>query len=172
MCINANAWISEFHAFASKSIVSPELAEMTKPSKSAISAWIALNRAQRRIFEMVEADLKSAGLPPLVWYDVLLELWRQPGRRLRQSDLERRMLFPQYQISRLVDRLEGEKLVRRERCADDARAHWVAISDDGLALRQRMWPLYAAAIQRHVGEKLSDREASLIAEGLSKLLPR
>jgi DNA-binding MarR family transcriptional regulator len=62
-------------------------------------------------------------------------------------------------------------LVRRERCADDARAHWVAISDVGLALRQRMWPLYAAAIQRHLGEKLSDREASLIAEGLRKLLP-
>jgi len=144
---------------------------MAKPSKSVVDAWIALNRAQRRVFETIEAELKSAGQPPLAWYDVLLELWREPGGRLRQSDLEHKMLFPQYGISRLVDRLEREKLVRRERCEDDARAYWVAISDKGLALRQRMWPPYAAAIQRHLGEKLSDQEAALIAEGLRKLVP-
>lgn len=144
---------------------------MARPSKSAIDAWIALNRAQRYVLEAIEAELKSAGLPPLAWYDVMLELWREPGGRLRQADLERRMLFPQYGVSRLVDRLEREKLVHRERCDDDGRAYWVAISDKGLDLRQRMWPIYAAAIQRHLGEKLSDQEAARIAEGLRKLVP-
>jgi DNA-binding MarR family transcriptional regulator len=144
---------------------------MAKPSKSVVDAWIALNRAQRHVFETIEVELKSARLPPLTWYDVLLELWREPGGRLRQADLEHRTLFPQYGISRLIDRLEREKLVRRERCADDARACWVVISDKGLALRQRMWPLYAAAIQRHLGKKLSDQEAARIAEGLRKLVP-
>src|SRR3982074_2756768 len=132
---------------------------MARPSKSVVEAWIALNRAQRHAFDAVEAELKAAGLPALAWYDVLLELGREAGRRLRQSDLEHRMLFPQYGISRLVDRLEREKLVRRERCEDDARAHWVVITDKGLALRARMWPPYAAAIERHVGERLTDEEA-------------
>src|SRR5258708_42948 len=144
---------------------------MAKPSKSVVDAWIALNRAQRHTFETIEAELKAVGMPPLAWYDVLLELWREPGGRLRQGDLEHKMLFPQYGISRLVDRLESEKLVRRERCTDDARAWWVEITDKGLALRQRMWPLYAAAIQRHLGEKLSDHEAAQIALGLRKLAP-
>jgi len=144
---------------------------MARPSKSVVDAWIALNRAQRHVVAAIEAELKSAGLPPLAWYDVLLELWRAPGGRLRQGDLEHKMLFPQYGISRLVDQLEREKLVRRERCEDDARAYWVAISDKGLALRQRMWPVYAAAIQRHVGEKLPEQEAARIAEGLWKLVP-
>ena len=143
---------------------------MTKPSKSVVDAWVALNRAQRHVLEAIEAELKSAGLPPLAWYDVLLELWREPAGRLRQRDLERKMLFPQYGISRLLDRLEGEKLVHRERSTDDARAYWVVINNKGLALRQRMWPLYAAAIQRHLGEKLSDQEAARIAEGLRKLV--
>jgi DNA-binding MarR family transcriptional regulator len=145
--------------------------KMAKPSKPIVDAWIALNRAQRYVLEAIEAELKSAGLPPLAWYDVLLELWREPGGRLRQSDLEHKMLFPQYGISRLVDRLEREKLARRERCADDARAYLVAITDKGLELRERMWPLYAAAIQRCLGEKLSDQEAARIAEGLRKLVP-
>ena len=144
---------------------------MAKPSKSVVNAWIALNRAQRYVFDAIEAELKSAGLPPLAWYDVLLELWREPAGRLRQGDLEHKMLFPQYGISRLVDRLDREKLVRRERCEDDGRAYWVAISDKGLTLRQRMWPIYAAAIQRHVGERLSEQEAARLAEGLRKLVP-
>jgi len=144
---------------------------VVKPSKSVVDAWIAINRAQRHIFETIETELKSAGLPPLAWYDVLLELWREPGGRLRQSDLEHKMLFPQYGISRLVDRLEREKLVRRERCKDDARAYWVAVSDRGLALRERMWSIYGAAIQRHLGEKLSDQEAARVADGLRKLVP-
>ena len=144
---------------------------MARPSKSVVDAWIALNRAQRHVVAAIEAELKSAGLPPLAWYDVLLELWRAPGGRLRQGDLEHKMLFPQYGISRLVDQLEREKLVRRERCEDDGRAYWVAISDKGLTLRQRIWPVYAAAIQRHVGEKLPEQEAARIAEGLWKLVP-
>jgi DNA-binding MarR family transcriptional regulator len=157
------------HAFASKSIV--KATGMAKPSKSVVDAWVALNRAQRYVFEAIEAELKSAGLPPLAWYDVLLELWREPGGRLRQSDLENRMLFPQYGVSRLVDRLEREKLVCRERCDDDGRANWVAISDKGLDLRQRMWPVYAAAIQRHLGDRLPEQEAVRMAECLRKLVP-
>jgi DNA-binding MarR family transcriptional regulator len=157
------------HAFASKSIV--KVTRMARPSKSVVDAWIALNRAQRYIHEAIEAELKSAGLPSLAWYDVLLELWREPGGRLRQRDLEHRVLFPQYGVSRLVDRLEREKLVRRERCDDDGRAYWVTISDKGLDLRQRMWPVYAAAIQRHLGEKLPEQEAAGIAEALRKLVP-
>jgi DNA-binding MarR family transcriptional regulator len=144
---------------------------MARPSKSVVDAWIALNRAQRHVFAAIEAELKSAGLPPLAWYDVLLELWREPGGRLRQGDLEHKMLFPQYGISRLVDRLEREELVRRERCEDDGRAYWVAISNKGLALRPRMWPVYAAAIQRHLGEKLPEHEAARMGEGLRKLVP-
>jgi DNA-binding MarR family transcriptional regulator len=143
---------------------------MAKPSKSAVAAWIALNRAQRRLFEAIEAELKSAGLPPLNWYDVLRELWRAPEGRVRQGDLEHKMLFPQYGISRLVDRLEAERLARRERCADDGRAHWVIVTEQGLALRHRMWPVYAAAIERHLGQKLSDQEAGHVAELMRKLL--
>ncbi|WP_340322240.1 helix-turn-helix domain-containing protein [Chelatococcus albus] len=54
-------------------------------------------------------------------YDALLELWRAPDRRLRQVDLERAMLVRQYGISRLVDRLERDGLVRREPCSEAQR---------------------------------------------------
>ena len=140
-----------------------------EPSEAVVHAWTRLNRAQRFLLDRIEDELKRAGLPPLVWYDALLELWRAKDHRLRQVDLEERMLFPQYSISRLVDRLQEEGLVRRERSSEDARAYWVMPTQAGLALRERMWPVYADAIARHVGDRLSESEAGLLARLLARL---
>jgi DNA-binding MarR family transcriptional regulator len=143
--------------------------KLPAPSGEIVRAWTRLNRAQRFLLDRIESELKQAGLPPLLIYDALLELWRAPDRRLRQVDLEQAMLFPQYSISRLVDRLEKDRLVRRERCEDDARAYWVAITDKGLKLREAMWAVYAEALARHLGDKLGKAEAGALADALEKL---
>ncbi|MFX6036027.1 helix-turn-helix domain-containing protein, partial [Acinetobacter baumannii] len=72
------------------------------PSETIVDAWVALQRAPARAFDMVEGKLKAAGLPKLEWYDVLLELER--GGPLRPRDLQARLLFAQYNLSRLLDR--------------------------------------------------------------------
>jgi DNA-binding MarR family transcriptional regulator len=135
-------------------------------------AWTRLIRAERGLVEAIEAELRAGDFPPLAWYDVLLELWRRPNHRLRQSELQSELLFAQYNLSRLVDRLEGAGLVRRESCPEDARSRWVVVTPAGLALRETMWPAYAAAIERHVGSKLSAKEAAALAGLLGKLLGR
>src|SRR4051794_3311049 len=116
------------------------------PSEAAIQAWARLVRVSGALLDAVEAELKAAGFPRLVWYDALLELGRAPEGRLRPFELERHMLLPQYSTSRLVDRLEKAGLVARIGCPDDRRGQHVSITDAGRALRERMWPAYAAAI--------------------------
>jgi len=135
-------------------------------------AWTRLVAAERVVVEQIEEEVRSHDLPPLAWYDVLLELWRRPDRRLRQSELQAAILFAQYNLSRLVDRLENAGLVERQTCAEDARANWIVATEKGLALRERMWPIYAAAIERHVGSKLTEEEAATLAALLAKLLDR
>lgn len=138
-------------------------------SNAAVHVWTRLNRAQRFVFEGIERDLKKAGLPSLVFYDALLELWRAPNWRLRQVDLEQAMLFPQYSVSRLVDRLERKGLARRARDETDGRVSWVEITDKGLMLREAMWRVYAEALARRVGGKLSNDESNAAARTLEKL---
>lgn len=140
-----------------------------RPSASAERAWTALNRAQRQIFERMEQALKNAGLPPLAWYDVLLELWRAQGEPLRQVDIERRMLFRQYNVSRLLDRMETAGLVRREKSPDDARAYRLLPTPAGLVMRERMWPVYAMAIEENLGGRLDQAGARQLAELLGRL---
>jgi DNA-binding MarR family transcriptional regulator len=140
-----------------------------QPSATVVTAWARLVRVEQALREAIEGELKAAGFPPLAWYDALLELARAQRGRLRPSALEAAMLLPQYSTSRLIDRLEAAGLVAREAYPDDRRAQMVAITPAGRALRKKMWDVYAAAIERHVGAKLTIDEAWRLNELLAKL---
>jgi DNA-binding MarR family transcriptional regulator len=139
------------------------------PPEATVRAWTRLVRAQGTALSRVEADLKAAGFPPLAWYDVLLELTRAPGGRLRPFEIEKETLLAQYNLSRLLDRLEKEGLIAREPHPDDARGQWVVITEKGRAMQARIWKVYARAIEQHVGGKLDDKSAVLLADLLGRL---
>jgi DNA-binding MarR family transcriptional regulator len=148
---------------------SPVTLPAVKPSPETVAAWTRLMRVQHKLLAGIEAELKSADLPPLSWYDALLELSRAPGGRMRPVELERAMLLPQYSTSRLLERLVRAGLVAREPCQLDRRGQFVRITADGEALRQRMWNVYAAALERHVGTRLSADDAGSLCQLLGKL---
>ena len=133
-------------------------------------AWARLLKAERLSLARVEAALKQAGLPPLAWYDVLLELERASETGLRPYELERALLLAQYNLSRLLDRIEREGLIERTPCPEDGRGHVVRISAGGRSMRKAMWPIYAQAIQSAVGEHLSRAQADALDGLLGRLI--
>ena len=140
-----------------------------KPSTEATAAWIRLMRVQSRVLDAVEQDLKKAGFPPLAWYDALLELSRAPSGEMRPVELEKQMLIPQYSTSRLIDRLVDEGLAARRECKIDKRGQFVEITEAGRELQKKMWSAYSAAIEKHVGSKLSDADAVKLCGLLDRL---
>lgn len=149
--------------------MSGELTKSDEPTAATTRAWIGLMRAQRSVLSAIEKDFKAAGLPPFGWYDVLWELVKAEDGRLRPFEIEARTLLAQYNLSRLIDRLEKEGLVRREAFEEDARGCWVVVTEAGRAMRARMWETYGPSITRHVGRRLSEAEASALAALLSRL---
>jgi DNA-binding MarR family transcriptional regulator len=143
-----------------------------KPSDTVIRAWARLMTAQRLALAAVERALKAADLPPLAWYDVLLEVERAGDKGVRPHDLERALLLAQYNLSRLIDRMERAGYVERRACEDDGRGQLIAITNAGRAIRRTMWPVYAQAIEQAVGRHLSDEEAGALGELLGKLATR
>ncbi|WP_189635538.1 MarR family winged helix-turn-helix transcriptional regulator [Rhizobium grahamii] len=137
-------------------------------SDAVVDAWIGLMRAQQRLLAQIEADLKSAGLPPLGWYDVLWELVRSPQGRLRPFEIEERTLLAQYNLSRLIDRLEKARLVQRQTFDLDGRGQWVVVTEEGRALQKRMWTIYAKAIEANFGAKLSEADAATLGSLLAR----
>jgi DNA-binding MarR family transcriptional regulator len=126
-------------------------------------AWARLLRTHNVLIEQVQKHLSRAGLPPLEWYDLLLELDLADGKRLRLFDLGERMVLSRSNLTRLCDRLEKEGLLTREACAEDGRGLYAAITSKGSDLRRRMWPAYKAAVEQNFAAGLTPAEAELLA---------
>ena len=134
-------------------------------------AWIRLVRARHAVVSRLEADGKAAGALPIEWYDVLWDLERHDGG-VRPFELEERLLFAQYNLSRLIDRLVEADLVRREVCPTDKRGQMLFITDAGKKARKATWPHYARAVNKHLGDKLSEAETEKLAALLGKLIEK
>jgi DNA-binding MarR family transcriptional regulator len=137
------------------------------PCDSTVAAWVRLVRAQRCTVLGIERAVKEAGFPPLEWYDVLWELEREGP--LRPRTLQAGLLFPQSNLSRLLDRMEAAGVIERDSCKEDARGQVVRITTQGKDLRRRMWKVHAAAIQDVIGSRLTSKEAAQLAGLLDRL---
>jgi DNA-binding MarR family transcriptional regulator len=133
-----------------------------------LSAWSAWLGCHARALRAIEAQLKLAGLPPLGWYDVLLELDRAGGR-LRIGELAERLVVEPYNMTRLLDRLETAGLLRRERAKGDRRGAFAVLSLSGAAIRQSMWPTYRRAILEVIGTRLTNKDSEALATIMTKL---
>ena len=122
---------------------------MARMDDEQLAAWRAFLTAHARVTRAISADLAAAGLPDLSWYDLLYALHRAPGRSLRVNELAGAVALSPTGMSRFVDRVERAGCVRRAPDPDDRRALRVELTDDGIALLRRMWPIYEAGIATH-----------------------
>ena len=134
------------------------------------AAWRALITAHATVVEKIERALLEAELPPLGWYDVLLELSVAPDCRLRMHELARAVVLSRSGLTRLVDRLENAGLLRREPDPSDRRGAFAVLTDEGRDMLRQMWPVYAGGIAEHFGRHISDEEAHVLTEALSRIL--
>jgi DNA-binding MarR family transcriptional regulator len=132
-------------------------------------AWARLLRVHKVLLEKVQADLSAADLPPLEWYDLLLELDMAEGNRLRLYDLGQRMVLSRSNLTRLCDRLEKEGLISREQCAEDRRGLFAALTPRGAELRRAMWPVYKRSVEQHFSAHISEQEATELAAVLLRV---
>lgn len=142
---------------------------MTKVSPDTIAAWTSLISVSGALLERIEDILKSADLPPLSWYDALLEIEKAGPAGLRPYELKERLLLPQYSTSRLLARVEKAGLIARQACEDDGRGQVVVLTEAGHATRQRMWPIYADQLTRLIEDRLPPEERQQLADLLGKL---
>ena len=116
-------------------------------SEEELATWRAFLNAHAAVVGRIERDLRAAGLPPLGWYDVLWPLYRAPKRRLRMGELAEHVVLSRTGLVRMVDRLERERLLRREAVPGDRRGAFAVLTPAGARLLRRMWPVYERAVR-------------------------
>jgi DNA-binding MarR family transcriptional regulator len=124
-----------------------------------LDAWRALLNAHARVTAQIETALAQTGLPPLSWYDVLWPLHRAPGRRLRVGALAEQVTLSRTGLTRLLDRVERDGLIRREPAPEDRRGSYVVITPAGSAVLRTMWPVYERALEQAFAARLRNPRA-------------
>lgn len=134
------------------------------------STWRLFLTAQIQVIEQIQARLADAQLPPLEWYDVLWTLKEIPDRRLRLSDLADRVLLSRSNLTRLLDRLEKNQLLRREPCPTDRRGTFAVLTEAGATMQKQMWAIYSEGIAAYFGDQLTDEEIKVMQQAFKKVL--
>lgn len=148
--------------------VTPD-APAPSPSDWRVAAWRRFLRAHAVVTNQLERDLDADTGLPLAWYDVLLTLAQAPDRKLRMAQLADRVLLSRSGLTRLIDRLEREELVRRERSPDDARGTNTVLTAAGLRRLRDAVPAHLASVQRHWLAHFTDEELRVLGNLLGRI---
>jgi len=117
-------------------------------SPAELAAWRGMLQAQASLLHSMDAELTAAHGLALRSYEVLLHLEEARRHRLRMSDLSRSVLLSPSGVSRLVDRMERDGLVRRERCSEDGRGYWAVLTSRGEAMFREARATHLAGVRR------------------------
>jgi DNA-binding MarR family transcriptional regulator len=142
---------------------------MSELSDTQLAAWRRFLTLHRRIVDAIDRDLQHGGQLPLTSYDVLIELYETPLRRLRMAELAHRVVLSRSGLTRLVDRLEAEGLLTRDRVGEDRRGAYAVLTEAGVDAMRRAWPVYERGIQRYFASALTEDEIATLDRLLSRI---
>lgn len=133
--------------------------ELTAPQAT---AWLGLLATHHAIYHQLDAMLRASHQLGLSSYEVLVRLARAPARRLRMSELAALTPLTLSGISRMVDRLERDGLVKREACANDGRVSCATLTSAGATLLQAAHQTYIAGVHRLFLDHFSEQELEVL----------
>lgn len=134
-----------------------------------LEAWIRLLRSHAALTRELSARLEAQHGLSLRDYDVLVQLYRAPDRRLRRIDLARTVLLSPSGVTRLLDGLERAGWVAKHNCASDARVTYAVLTDAGVEKFEQARVKHQADIQELFGSRFTPSECVQLEELLGKL---
>jgi MarR family transcriptional regulator, 2-MHQ and catechol-resistance regulon repressor len=120
-------------------------ATATEEQATALKLWVVLARALSSVQAHLQANVAEHQLT-LTEFAILEVLYHKGPLLL--GEVQRRILVSSGGVTYLVDRLAAKGLVERRECAEDRRARYAALTEEGEALIGRIFPQHAACIER------------------------
>jgi DNA-binding MarR family transcriptional regulator len=102
----------------------------------------------------------------LVEFEVLIRLARSPERRLRMTELAGQVALTTSGVTRAVDRLERDRLVRRQACPSDRRGSWAVLTATGFHRLTAALPGHLALVERHFTGRFPPAELARVVDRL------
>jgi DNA-binding MarR family transcriptional regulator len=139
-------------------------------TREELAVWRTFLRAHAHVVRRLEADLVAEHDLPLASYDVLVQLVEAPGRRLRMTELADLVLISRSGLTRLVDRLAREGLVRREACDTDARGLYTVLTDAGFDRLRTASRTHLRGVEEYAVGRFTPHELRVLGELLANMV--
>ncbi len=111
------------------------------------------------------AQLAEYDLAP-VEFEVLIRLARSPAGQLRMTDLASQTGITTSGITRVIDRLDRDRLVCRTACPTDRRSSYAVITASGRERLERVLPKHVELIDEWFTGRLTKEQLEAVLEGL------
>ncbi len=144
--------------------------EWFKLSPEQRAAWAGFIRAHASIVKELDAELQAAHGLPLSSYDVLVQLSLAQDGRMQMFELAEAVHLSRSGLTRLVDRLERQGLLERNRGEQDPRQVFACITRSRLKRLAETTPTHLAGVRRRFLERLSQTQVEQLAVVWNKLL--
>jgi DNA-binding MarR family transcriptional regulator len=140
-------------------------------TRDELAAWRGMLRVHAGMTKTLDAELMREHRLPLSSYEVLLYLADSPAGRLRMSELADSVLLSRSGLTRLVDRLERDGLLRRQPCEEDQRGWFAEITDEGRELFERARVTHLDGVRERFLSHLTRDEQRTLAALWEKVSP-
>ena len=131
--------------------------------------WRTLAALHGLIESSLERELTGAHDLSVVEFTVLDALSRQDGWHMRMSQLARAAALSNSATTRLVNRLEDRKLIRRILCADDRRGIYTELTRSGVKLLESARPTHDRVLENAIREAEQTPELAPLVDALHHL---
>ena len=137
-----------------------------------LATWRSFLRTHAHLLRLLEQDLQSQHKIGLASYDVLVQLAEAPNHRLRMADLADAVLLSRSGLTRLVDRLQRDGLVERERDPGDARGLFTVLTARGRDALRDAAVVHLRGVAELFTDRLDDAELTELRRLMDKLDPQ
>jgi DNA-binding MarR family transcriptional regulator len=136
-----------------------------------LRAWRGLLRAHAALTKALDNQLEAGHGLPLMSYEVLMQLADADDHRMRMRDLASSVILSRSGLTRLVDRLEADGLLRRESCSDDARGAYAVLTDSGHEKLRAARATHLAGVRSMFLAHFDDEELDSLGDAWERVVP-
>jgi DNA-binding MarR family transcriptional regulator len=104
-----------------------------------------------------------------VEFEVLMRLARSPANRLRMTDLAGQTSLSTSGVTRVVDRMDRDGLVRREACASDRRSSYAVITTEGRQRLDEVLPGHLELLQQWFIGQLTPGQLDVLLDAMRSI---
>jgi DNA-binding MarR family transcriptional regulator len=140
-------------------------------SETESRAWVGLLHAHSSLVKQLDAELIAAHGISLSAFEVLWRVSATEHGRMRMTELAELVLLSPSGLSRLIDRLEVDKMIERVACPEDGRAINATLTDLGRSRLGEAQRTHFEGIRRRFLSNFSEAEVGQLAEFWLRLAP-